>query len=194
MSSAFQGPHHLYFPLGSWLWVSLLPSKIWLKLGTLPPGRFTYQQILHPVWGGSWTDKPFPTLLKSKPNPVLHSRCSLKVKVKVTQSCLTLCDPMDYTVHGILQARILEWIAFSFSWGSSQPRDRTQVSRIAGRFFTRWATRKDPKVHRASFKNISLVKPRVTNLTASNHQLKFLFSNESDYSSTYTWGLFLPLN
>ena len=48
---------------------------------------------------------------------------------------------MDYTVHGILQARILEWVAFPFSRGSSQPRDRTQVSSIAGRFFTSWATR-----------------------------------------------------
>ena len=48
---------------------------------------------------------------------------------------------MDYAVHGILQTRILEWIAFPFSRGSSQPRDRTQVSRIAGRFFTSWATR-----------------------------------------------------
>ena len=61
-----------------------------------------------------------------------------KVKVKVTQSCPTLCDPI---VHGILQARILEWVAFPFSRGSSQPRDRTQVSHIAGRFFTSWATR-----------------------------------------------------
>ena len=43
-------------------------------------------------------------------------------KVKVTQLCLTLYDPADYTVHGILQARILEWVAFSFSRGSSQPR------------------------------------------------------------------------
>ena len=64
-----------------------------------------------------------------------------KVEVKVAQSCPTLCDPMDYTVHGILQARTLEWVAISFSRGSSQPRDRTQVSRIAGRFFTSWATR-----------------------------------------------------
>ena len=47
------------------------------------------------------------------------------VKVKVTQSCLTLCDPMDYTVHGILQARILQWVAFPFSRGSSKARDRT---------------------------------------------------------------------
>ena len=59
-----------------------------------------------------------------------------EVKVKVTQSCPTLCDPMDYTVHGILQARILEWLAFPFSRGFSQPRDRTHVSHMAGRFFT----------------------------------------------------------
>ena len=53
-------------------------------------------------------------------------------KVKVAQLCPTLCDPMDCIVHGILQARILEWAAFPFSRGSSQPRDRTQVSLIAG--------------------------------------------------------------
>jgi len=59
-----------------------------------------------------------------------------KMKVKVTQPCPTLCDPINYTVHGMLQARILEWVAFPFSRGSSQTRDRTQVSCIAGRFFT----------------------------------------------------------
>ena len=57
---------------------------------------------------------------------------------EVTQSCLTLCNPMDCSlpgssVHGIPQARILEWVAISFSRGSSRPRDRTQVSHIAGR-------------------------------------------------------------
>ena len=57
------------------------------------------------------------------------------------QSYPTLCYPMDYTVHGILQARILEWVAFPFSRGSSQPRDQTQVSCISGRLFTSWATR-----------------------------------------------------
>ena len=56
----------------------------------------------------------------------------LKVKVKVAQSCPTLCDPMDYTVHGILQTRILEWVVFPISRGSSQPRDWTQISHIAG--------------------------------------------------------------
>ena len=54
-------------------------------------------------------------------------------------SCTTLCNPMDCIVHGILQARILEWVAVPFSRGSSQCRDWTQVSRIAGRFFISWA-------------------------------------------------------
>ena len=58
------------------------------------------------------------------------------MEVKIAQSCPTLCDPMDYTIHGILQARILEWIAFPFSRVFSQPRDQTQVSCIAGGFFT----------------------------------------------------------
>ena len=57
-------------------------------------------------------------------------------EVKVTQSCPTLCDPVDYTAHRILKARILEWVAFPFSRGSSQPKDQTQVSHIAGRFLT----------------------------------------------------------
>ena len=63
------------------------------------------------------------------------------MKVKIAQSCPTLCNPMDYTVHGVLQARILEWGAIPFSRGSSQPTDQTQVSHIAGGFFTSWATR-----------------------------------------------------
>ena len=58
---------------------------------------------------------------------------------------MSLCLPMDYTVHGILQARILEWVAVPFSRGSSQPRDQAQVSHISGSFFTSWATREAPK-------------------------------------------------
>ena len=61
-------------------------------------------------------------------------------EVKVAQWCLILCDPMDYTAHGIPQAGILEWVAFPFSRRSVQPRNR-QVSHMAGRFFTSWATR-----------------------------------------------------
>ena len=61
--------------------------------------------------------------------------------VKVTQLCLTHCNPIDYTIHGILQARTLEWVAIPFSRGSSQPTDQTQVSFIAGGFFTSLTTR-----------------------------------------------------
>ena len=84
---------------------------------------------------------PFSALLQCN---ILHKSifCIKKVKVKVSQLCSTLCDPMDYKVHGILQARILEWVAFPFSRVSSQPRKWTQVSHIAGRFFTSWATGK----------------------------------------------------
>ena len=56
--------------------------------------------------------------------------------MKLADCVLTLCDPMNYTVYGILQARTLEWVAIPFSRGSSQPRDRTQVSHIADGFFT----------------------------------------------------------
>ena len=73
----------------------------------------------------------------------------LKVKMLVTQSCPTLCNPIDCnlpgsSIHGILQANILEWIVIPFSRGSSWPKDQTQVSCIAGRFFTIWASREAP--------------------------------------------------
>ena len=61
--------------------------------------------------------------------------------MKVAQLCLSLCDPMDCTVHGILQARILEWVAIAFSRVSSQHRNRTQVFYITGAVFISWATR-----------------------------------------------------
>ena len=63
------------------------------------------------------------------------------VKAKVTHSCPTLCNHMDYTEHRILQARIQEWIAVPFPRGSSHTRYQIQVSNIAGRFLTSWATR-----------------------------------------------------
>ena len=76
------------------------------------------------------------------------SACSLVVNSsEVAQSCLTLCDPMDCSslpgssAHGIFQAIVLEWIAISFSRGSSQPRDRTWVAHLVDRCFPVWATR-----------------------------------------------------
>ena len=67
--------------------------------------------------------------------------CYSEMKVKAARSCPTLCGPMDYTVHGILQVRILEWVAFLFSRGSSKPRNWTRISCIAGGSFTNWTMR-----------------------------------------------------
>ena len=80
--------------------------------------------------------------------PMEFSRLWKKTKKEseIAQLCPTLCDPMDCSlpgssVHGILQARILKWVAISFSRGSSQLRDWTWVSHTAGRLFTIWAAR-----------------------------------------------------
>ena len=86
-----------------------------------------------------WMQKPFYNL------PVKWS------EVLVAQSCPTLCDPMDYSppgssVHGSLQVRIREWVAIPFSRGSSQPKDWTRVSCLAGRFFTTWTMREAPNL------------------------------------------------
>ena len=80
----------------------------------------------------------FQVLLKGKQ---IDRVAASKVKVLVAQLCLTLCDPMDHSlssssVHGILQARILEWVAIPFSRESFRFRDQTLVSRTAGGFFT----------------------------------------------------------
>ena len=115
----------------------------------------------------SWSGLPFPPpgdLPKPETEPVspalLHQQVASlplshwlpwifpevnSIFISVAQSCPTLCNPMDYRVHWILQARILEWVAFPFSMGSSQPSDWTQVSRTAGGFFTSWATIKRDK-------------------------------------------------
>ena len=94
--------------------VSSVPEELWMEFVIL----YRRQQI-----------KPSQRKRKVR-------RQSGYLKVKVTQSCPTLCNPMDYTVHGILQATILEWVAFPFSSGSSQHRNQTRVSCITGRFFT----------------------------------------------------------
>ena len=91
--------------------------------------------------GGNW--KQIKNVLK------YWSVLRWKSESEVAQSCLSLCDPMDYnlpgfSVHGIFQARVLEWVAISFSRGSSWPKDQTQVSCIASRCFTLWATKETP--------------------------------------------------
>ena len=96
----------------------------------------------------------FPTQLSPGPfsvqreveTRIIHTIFNCRYQVLVAQLCLTLCDPMDCSppgssVHRILQARILEWVAIPFCGGSSPPRDWTQVCWAAGRFFTIWATR-----------------------------------------------------
>ena len=78
---------------------------------------------------------------------MVHSWCCTVYKSKVKSlSHVRLCDPTDCSlpgssIHGIFQARVLEWVAISFSRGSSRPRDRTQISHVVGRHFTVWATR-----------------------------------------------------
>ena len=104
-------------------------------------------------------------------------------EVKVAQSCPTLCDPIDYIVHGILQARILEWVAFSFSRVSSQPRDGTQVSCIAGGFFTSWATREAPKISQSEhwIRGVSIT------LQEASFPVVFLLQLVSKMRNCCTW-------
>jgi len=77
---------------------------------------------------------------------ILKGLNKIESESEVAQSCPTLCNPMDWSlpglsVHGIFQARVLEWVAISFSRGSSWPRDHTLISPTAGRRFALWATR-----------------------------------------------------
>ena len=86
------------------------------------------------------------SLMVQLSHPYMTTGKIICVSVRLTQSCSTLCDPMDCSppdssVHGILQARILEWFAIYFSRGSSWPRDQSWVSFTAGRCFTNCATR-----------------------------------------------------
>ena len=102
---------------------------------------FTFEPTFHTWNGDCKIRKVFLTML-------CISLSFKKVKEsEVAQSCLTLCNLMDcslpgFSIHGIFQARILEWVAISFSKRSSWPRDWTQVSCIVGRCFTVWAIRK----------------------------------------------------
>ena len=109
-------------------------SQAFLTLGW---GReMSLDSLCHGLVGSSIARARGLSLAVTAPRGVCcRTGCTFQVlKVKVAQLCPTLCDPMDYTVHGILQARILEWVAFPFSRGSSQPRGRTGVSCIAGGF------------------------------------------------------------
>ena len=120
---------------------------------------FWYRSVVLKVWsGGEQHQTPLELLIMqiinlTEPRPtesVSQGRAQqlaiLLPLSEVAQLYLTLCDPVGCSptgssVHGILQARILEWVAISFSRGSSWPRDQTQVSHTAGRHFNLWASR-----------------------------------------------------
>ena len=144
-------------------------SPVWL-----PCVRFPGSSLYLPLFWISWaTLSEFPIVLvqlsssgvrqSSLLSPLklfidkeLLSFMKVKSESEFDQSYPTLCDPMDYSLpgsslHGILQARVLEWIAISFSKGSSRPRDRTRVSRVPGRCFNLWATREAPSFMRPSW-------------------------------------------
>jgi len=120
-----------------WAW-----DNGWQKL---EPGDSERQKVPKAGEGvGDWKKLLESSLKLQSMNTSLKAGIGSESESEVTQSCLTLCNPMDCSlrgssIHDILQARILEWIAISSSRGSSQPRDRTHVSCIsciAGRFFT----------------------------------------------------------
>ena len=110
-----------------------------------------------------------------------HECCSYNILSEVTRLCPILCDPLDYSlpyssVLGTLQARILEWVDVPFSRGSSQSRDRTQVSHIAGGFFTIWAT------------YIATKKEMTTEVYALQNEKFRLIMNENECGSySFNW-------
>ena len=113
-------------------------------------------------------------------------------------SCLTLCDPMHCSppgssVHGILQTGILEWVPIPFSTGSSQPRNRSHVSHIAGTFFTIWATREAQTSHKFTYvPSLWKVSPTPTPIpplqVISEHWAEHPVLTEASFQlSIYTW-------
>ena len=147
--------HNYKIRLHSWVWDLHVHTAIFKMDNQQGPTYCVAQETLlnvrwQPRTEGSLGENGYMyvygwvSLLSTWNYPNIVNQLLNWIELKVTQSCPTLWDPIDYTVHGILQARILEWVVFPFSRGSSQPRDQTQVSCIAGRFFTNWAIREGP--------------------------------------------------
>ena len=123
----------------------------------------------------------------------------------ILETNTTLCNPMDYTIHGILQARILEWVAVPFSRRSSQSRNRMGVSCIAGGFFTNWAireaqhnTKSTMKVKRKEFSrpeinNTPIKILKIKNSSVNKDSSTFCFSNLDAFSPLF-WLIFLALS
>jgi len=154
--------------------VNFLPYSwfLWIGLGWMFTHSFSIYCTVSCVWSNlraghialpvaksllSWTyhliphvqNELFSTVLLGRNTANIYQGKRGKVKMLVAQSCPTLCDLMEgsppgSSVHGISQARILEWVAISSFRGFSQPRNQIQVSHIAGVFFTSWATREPP--------------------------------------------------
>ena len=94
---------------------------------------------------------------------------------------------MDSRVHGILQARILEWVVFPFSRGSSQPRDWTQVSHIVGRFFTSWATRESQEYWSGSLSLLQQIFPTQDSNQGLLHCRWILYQLSYEGSPSFIW-------
>ena len=150
-------------PFCSWvpqvIWEALLPTTPSILPSQLGPrikkqNDYSFRDTpIHPSW---MLCLPWEALFlnhifflfccSKKENRGMSFSLFLSWESELAQLCPTLCDPMDYSlpgssVHGIFQARVLEWVAISFFRVSSRPRNRTQVSHIVGRCFTIWATR-----------------------------------------------------
>ena len=108
-TSPLEGCRFQAATVGCGLVPTLLPDLASILSWVLPASSVQWDGSAS--WPEGWTRRPAGTHRTVSPSLSL----SLRPQVKVAQSCLTLCDPMDYTVHGILQARILEWVAYPFS-------------------------------------------------------------------------------
>ena len=112
-------------------------------------------------------DSCLPVWIEAKCNAYLYT----ETETEVAESCPTLCDQIDcslpgFSIHGIFQARVLEWVAISFSRGSSQSRDQTRVSCTAGRHFTIWATR-EARLTRVSHQKLTFSSVQFSSATQS---------------------------
>ena len=123
---------------GAWQATVHRTARVGHNLATKPPPPMTRWKSQRSSAGDLGKKGKHATL----PIPVYFRMAfaSSTVLVLVAQLCPTLCDPVDCR-HGILQARIVEWVAILFSRGSSPPKDQTPVSGISGGFFTIWATK-----------------------------------------------------
>ena len=157
--------HHLSL---EWLWTRhRVTLSLWFSICRMWTFISPWFNVLEKQWQHvTPVETPHTEAWESVPH--------LNSQVEVTQSWLTLCYPMVYTVYGILQARIQEWVALPFSRASSQPMDWAQVSLIAAWFFTSWATR-EAQVHT---QNISEAKgPPSTRVNGSWHCVLLNFSS-----------------